>query len=224
GCFADGLRRLLAFGQTHLERLKNVDHWRFVRGSSGLNNLLTFNLGLDHGHEVFAIVVFVFARLKRRQQGFNQHLRQRQLFVLDFAGIGAKFLHLANFIFEIHGVQEYAASAGPQNDDVLAIVHGNLGYAHAAALAQGFKQQGIGFLAGFVRREIVGSVKENGIDFRGLDELEDFHGLGRLRRDFLNFLVVDDYVLVFFVLVAFYNIAALDRRVLKLAIERLLHA
>ncbi len=121
-------------------------------GLRGFHNLLSFHLGLDHGHQVFAVTVFVFFRLKRGHQGFDEHLRHRQLFFFHDAGVCAELFHLADLVGIVHCVQQDALRPWPQNHNVFAIVHGDLGHAYATALAQGFKQQRVRLLARLVRR------------------------------------------------------------------------
>jgi hypothetical protein len=97
----------------------------------------------------------VFFRFKSSQQGIDQHLGHLQFFFFDQAGVGAEFFDLPDLIRVIHGVQQNTFGARAQNHDVLAVVHGNLGHSHTAALAQRFKEQGIGLLTCFVGRQIV---------------------------------------------------------------------
>ena len=114
--------------------------------------------------------------------------------------------------------------AGPQDHDVLAIVHGDLGHAHTAALPQRFEEQSVGLFAAFIGRHVIGALKVDGVDLVGLHELQDLHHLGGFGRDLLDILIVDDDVFVFLVLVAFDDVAARDGLVFRLAIHHLLDA
>src|SRR5262249_49770745 len=203
---------------------QNIDDRSLVRRLGRFYNLLTFNFCLNHRQQVIAIVVFILVRLERRFQGLDQRLGQLQFFGLHGAGIGTEFFHLTNLIGIVHGVKENPLTARPQNHDVFAVVHGDVGHTHITALAQSFEQQSIGLFAALIGRQVIGALEINGIDLGGLHELEHFHSLGRLGGDLLDLFVFDDHVLVFFVLVAFDDVAALDRLVLRLAVKNLLHA
>ncbi len=112
---------------------------------------------------------------------------------------------------EIHGVQQHPVFARPQHHDVLAIVHRNPRDPHVAGLLQAVEQQRVGLLPGFVRRHVVGGLQVNRVHLVRLHELQDLHHLGRLRRHFLDFLVLDHNVAIFFVLESLDDLAARNR-------------
>src|SRR5258708_2454183 len=199
GCRTDGL---FHFRQAHLEGLEDIHDRGPVLGSRNFHDFFAFDLGPDHGHQVFAVAVFVFFRLEGRFEGFDQVLRQLQFLVFYDAGIGAELLHLADLVVVIHRMQQDALAAGPQNYHVLAVVHGDAGHAHHAGLAQGFEQQGVGFFAGFVGSEVVRGFEINRVNLGGLHKLQNLHGPGGFGRDLFYFLVLNDHVFVFFVLLA----------------------
>src|SRR6185437_6253787 len=93
-------RRLFGFCQTHLQGFQNVDDRSFVGWGSRLNDFLALDFGLDHGHQVLAVIVLIFSRLEWREQGLNQHLRESQFFILHFAGVGAELFYLPDLVLK----------------------------------------------------------------------------------------------------------------------------
>ena len=174
--------------------------------------------------QIVAVGVVVFLRLEIGFQRRNQHLGEVQFLLLHQAGVGAELIHLADFIPVVHGMGEKALGAGPQNDDVLAVVHGHLGDAIVTGAPQRFVQQRVGLLAAFVGRHVVGAFEVDRVYLIGLDEFQDLHHLGGLGRRLLDVLVVDHHVVVLLVLVAFDEVGARDGLVFRLAIRDLLDA
>ena len=73
-------------------------------------------------------------------------------------------------------------------------------------VGQRFAQQHVGFVAAFLRLEIIRFVEIHRIDLLQVDEILDVDGLGRLEIDALKILVVQDDELPFFVFVAFHDL------------------
>ena len=130
----------------------------------GLDNFLTFDLGINERHQVLAVAVLIFFRLESSFQGLDQGHSQFQFFFFYQAGIGVEFLHLADFVAIIHGVHQDAALARTKDHDVLAVVHRNLSNTDAARLPQSLKQQGVGLDSGIFRRKVIGAFKKHGIN------------------------------------------------------------
>ena len=114
--------------------------------------------------------------------------------------------------------------AGPQHDDVLAIVHGDLGQRVELRFAQRLEEQRVRLLAALVGRHVIRAFQVDRVHLVGLHEFQDLHHPGGLGRDLLDVLVVDDDVVVLLVLVALHQFAAGDRFVFRLADGDLLDA
>jgi hypothetical protein len=66
-------------------------------------------------------------------------------------------------------------------------------------------QQGIRFLAGGVRSDIVGGLEVNRIDFAQVNELRNLNVARSARRNASEFFVADQHVLLRLILVAFHD-------------------
>ena len=73
-------------------------------------------------------------------------------------------------------------------------------------VAESLAQQSIGFVAAFLRFEIIGLLEVHRIDFLHLDEVHDVDGLGGgLQVDSLEIFVLQDDEFSFFVFVALHD-------------------
>src|ERR1017187_6436174 len=217
------LHRLFLLRQTALQRFHDVDHRREVR-LRRLHHLLPFLLRLDHRHQVVAISIVVFLRLEIRLQRLDQHVGHRQLVGLHQVRVGAEFVHLPDLVRIVHGVQQDALLPRPQDHDVLAIVHGDLRQRVIVRLPHRREQQSVGLLPAFVGRHVIRAFHVDGVHRVALHEFQNLHHLGGLGGDLLDVLLLDHHVMVLLVLVAFHQLAARHRLVLRGAIGDLLDA
>ena len=84
-------------------------------------------------------------------------------------------------------------------------MHGGLRQAHGFGLTNGFVERSVGALARFIRGHVVRSLEQYGIDLGQVHEFHDLHFLACLRRDRVQFFVLEDNVAALFVFRAFHE-------------------
>src|SRR6202043_3602415 len=89
---------------------------------------------------------------------------------------------------------------------ILARLNHHLGDADFSALLERIAQKHVGFVAAFLRFEIIRFVKEHRIDLVKIDKVLDVHRLGRFEINALKIFVFQHDVFSFFILVAFDNL------------------
>src|ERR1022692_2137230 len=151
----------------------------------------------------------------------DQQTGQFQFLGCDPLGIGAEFLQRPDFVAVEQCMEHQSEAAGSKQDQVFAIMHGELREGGLPGAPQRFVEQRVGLLAGPFRRYIIGCVQVHRIDLRLGHELQHLHHAGTARRDLRQFALLDDHVAVLFVLVAFDQLVARDRLVLGLAVQDL---
>jgi hypothetical protein len=121
-------------------------------------------------------------------------------------------------------MKQQSETAWPKQDQVFAIMHGELRQGGLRGAPQNFVQQRVGLLAGPFRRYIIGCVQVHRIDLRLGHEFQHLHHAGTARSNLGQFALLDDHVAVLFVFVAFDQFVARDRLVFGLAVQDLFDA
>src|ERR1700722_8915531 len=159
-------------------------------------NFLAMSLSFNQAFQTILIGVVILLGMERRGEALDQLLSQRALLLLDFGLIRvAMFLGRANLVGIKHGVEGKAALARADDDDILAIVHGDFRDSSVTGFFHGLGQEVISLLAGIFGSDIVRRVEIDGIDFFELDEFENVHGARRIGLYFVQFLLGKEEVL-----------------------------
>src|SRR5580704_3638727 len=166
-------------------------------------------LRVNQSLQAVLVSIVVFSGLKRSRQAFDKLLGERAFLLFDLSLVGVAIFGCGTNLVGIkHCVKSEAVLARADDDDVLAIVHGNFCYARVARLFHGFHQKLIGPLASLFGENVIRSIEIDGIDFVEFDELENFHAVRGFRLYFVELFLGEEQVLAFFVLVALLDLRA----------------
>ena len=101
----------------------------------------------------------------------------------------------------------------PQEDCVLAIVHGQLGDCDVFTFLERLGQQRIRTASGFLRHHVIRRLEIDGIDFTRFHEFENLHRLRSLGLDLLDLFRLDDHIFVLAIFIALHDLAAVEHLV-----------
>src|SRR5450759_3474532 len=122
-----GLDGLLRPGETGLEGFQDIGHrGRCPRHRSQLQ-LVAPDLRVDQGPHALAVVILIISRLEVSGQRLYQQTGQFQFLGCDPLRIRAEFIQRTDFVAVEERVEQQSESAGPQQDQVFAMMHGQLG-------------------------------------------------------------------------------------------------
>src|SRR5580700_8711859 len=105
-------------------------------------------------------LVMILFKMKLFREGADELLGQLDLLraKLDVIGL-AVARSFVNLVGEVHGVQREAVVVGTEEGGVFALVHGQLGNAHALGILQCFQEQPVSLSALLFWYHKVGGVK-----------------------------------------------------------------
>src|ERR1700733_15164470 len=191
------------FGDALFEGFHQVDDRSELRMLGG-GDLLALALGLDHLLHAFHVIVFVFLGFERSGKAFDELLGE---FFLGGLGLGggvdlAVLGDFANFVGVEHRVERHALGARANDDDVLSLVHRELGDSGVAGLFHCVEEKLVGFAAFVFGRDVVRSVEVERVDFIHFYKFQYFHGASGLRLDLVELFFLEEDILVLFVFVA----------------------
>src|SRR5467141_617905 len=198
----------LLFRETLLESFHQIDD-RSHMWLRHFGDFLSFELGGDHRLHVFLILVPVFLRIEWSRKTLDKLLRELLFLLFHFDLVGRNGFSCAYLIGIEHRVQRHALSPWPDNHNVFALMHGELGNGSVAGFFHGFHEQLISLHSSIFGRDVVGRIEVQRIHLIQLHELQDFHHARRGRFDLVEFLFAEQHVLILFVFVALHNFGPL---------------
>ncbi len=104
---------------------------------------------------IFLIFVAVLLRLKRSREAFNELMRELLFLILQLDLVGWNGLSRTNLIRIEHGVQRHTLRARPDNHDVFALMHGELGDRPVAGLLHRIGKKLVSLQAGILRVKVI---------------------------------------------------------------------
>ncbi|MNB80795.1 hypothetical protein D3C75_275620 [compost metagenome] len=188
---------------TRLQRGHKVDDIRLGPGRS-YADFLASHLARDQVQHALAVIVGIFAGLKRRRQLGNEQLRHLQLLVADrrrFRQAG-NLGYRAYLIRIEHRLDGEAVVQHPDRSEAALGTDRNFGDPDLARLAHRLHQQAVSSSAGLIGREIVCFLKINRIDLLQVHEIENCDRLGALFRQGIELVLVENYELSLLILIA----------------------
>src|SRR5580704_2493482 len=209
------------FGDTLFEGFHQVNDGSELRVLGG-GNLLALALGLDHLLHAFHVVVFVFLGFERSGEALDELLGE---FFLGGLGLGggvdlAVLGDFANFVGIEHRVERHALGARADYDDVLSLVHRELGDGGVAGLFHGIEEKLVRFAAFVLGCDVVRSVEIERVDLVHFYKFKYFHRASGLRLDLVELFFVEEDVLVLFVFVALHDFVAGNLALAVRAVQR----
>src|SRR5260370_1466250 len=168
-------------------------------------HFLPLELGSDHRLHILLILVTVFLWLERSRETLNELLRELLFLLFHFDLVGRNGFSRAYLIRIKHRVQRHALGARPDNHDMFTLMHGELGDGSVAGFFHSLHEQLISLHSSVFRRDVIGGIKVERIHLTQFHELQDFHYARRRRLDLVEFLFVEQHVLILFVFVALHN-------------------
>src|SRR5207249_10582326 len=104
-------------------------------------HFLALELGSDHPPHILLILVPIFLWLERSRKTFNELPRQLLFLLFHFDLIGRNGFSRAYLIGIEHRVERHALASWPDDHDVFALVHGELGDRSVTGLFHGLHKQ-----------------------------------------------------------------------------------
>ncbi len=146
---------------------------------SRMGDFLALGLGVDHGLEFLAEIIFEFFEVQFLGHGFDEfaghaHFGGGKFDALQ--AVGDFFVDVIDFVGVVEGVDDEAAVFRADIRDVFALAHDEAGEGGFFAGGHGFDEEFVGFFGVFAGAEIVDIVVIDGVDGVGADELHDFEG------------------------------------------------
>src|SRR5262249_31767970 len=138
-----------------LEGLHKIDDRRLTRLFHN-SDLLPLLLLLDQTLDVVAVGVVELSKLKPRGQMLNQTLGHVELLGREFALRRLGLIGLMQFVLVVQRVQYQTAIRGPDEDNMLAIMHRNLGNRVVLAFRERRHEQGKRFTDFLFSRYVIG--------------------------------------------------------------------
>ena len=115
---------------------------------------------------------------------------------MQLSGVG-------KFLGKMHELENEHAALRFHTREILACFDYDLGDADFFALLQRVTQQHIGFVAAFLRFQIVRLIEKHRVNFINVDKILDVHRLRRFQIDALKIFVFQDDELSFLILITF---------------------
>src|SRR4051812_34937438 len=177
--------------------------------------LLARGLALDQVEHRLAIGVLVVLGVVVQLKRIDELVRHVDLALRGFASrsVELQLVGAHHLVVEAQRVQRYHVLERPNGHEVLPVVEGEASDPGSPAAPQGFMEEAVGVL-GVAAADVVGLLVEDRVDVGGLNEVIEVDDLAAVAGGRLDFVLLEDDVLVLAHLVALDHLLVGDLLVL----------